>query len=264
MTRYEKPSKHGEAYSSAAVASGAVASAGGSAWAYGRRQRKDAVARGAANRNFAVIRRAGMDMRSEADTALESSQRSAQVADRREKLAAKTRARLTPVKGAKGEKYTEAGRRGLYPSTRLKAMDRAVEAGRASSAAQAQRYSQLSADSRGSLKQASRMERDFKGAAQSFNRAKKPIRLGRAATLAGVAGAVGFALAAEKGRGKPARKATKTPLKQVASSNVVDMDRYRAMHGTRDDRGATLVDAQGYRKQVPSSAAWLKNHGGQK
>lgn len=263
MTRYDKPSKNGDRYASAAVGSAALASAGGSAWGYGRRQRKDAIASGAANRNFAVIRRAGLDMRNEADGALSAGQRSAQVADRRERLAARTRSRLSPVVGSKGEKYTEAGRRGVYPTNRLRAMDRAVEAGRTSSAAQAQRYSQLSSDSRSSLKQANRMERDFKGAAQAFGRSKKTIRLGRAATLAGVAGAVGFAAAAEAGRGK-APKAKKTPLKQVASSNVIDMNRYRQMQGTRDDRGASLVDISGYKKQVPNANTWLKNNGGQK
>lgn len=263
MTRYEKPSKHGEAYGTAAVLSGGVASAGGSAWALGRRQRRDAVASGAANRNFAVIRRAGLDMRQEADGALATSQRAAQVADRRERLAGRTRARLTPIKGAKGEKYTESGRKGIYPTSRLKAIDAAVAAGRKTSDQQANRFTRLASDSRASLKQAGRMERDFHAAAGSFKQAKKIVRGGRAATLAGVAGTVGFAAAAELGRGKQP-KVKKTPLKQVAASNVVDMNRYRQMHGTRDDRGATLIDAQGYKKQVPSANAWLKNHGGQK
>jgi len=257
--RYGSPSKRGENYGSAALASGAVGAAGGAAWALGSRQRKDAIKQGAANRNFAVIRRAGIGMGSEADNALDQARKTAKTSVRQEKLAARTRSRLTPITG-RGERYAEKGRRGFYPSRRIKALDSAAETNRAESTRLSGLSQKKSKDSRKTLKQAGRMERDFGSAARSFKQSKKVIRGGRAATLAGLAGAVGFGAAAEKGRGKQPKKTESKPIPR--KSNVVDMDRYRRMSGTPNQQGASLVDANGYRKQVPSAATWLKNNGG--
>ena len=256
--RYGSPSAHGEGYSSAAIASSAVGAAGGTAWALGQRKRKDAVKQGAANRNFGVIRRAGAGMRSEADNIFDEVGRTGKTTIRQEKLATRTRARLTPVTGKVGS-YAEKGRRGFYPSKRLKTLDSMVDAGKKKTTRLSSLYQTKSQDSRNALKQAGRMERDFGSAARSFTQSKKVIRGGKIATLAGLAGAAGFGIAAEKGRGKPPKKTAPKTLKQT---NVVDLNQYRRMSGTPDKQGASLVDASGYRKQVPSAATWLKNNGG--
>lgn len=252
-------SDRADRYASAAAGSALVGVGGGAAWAKGRSRRTNAVVQGAATRNYPAIRRAGLDARSEADAALEQGKVAGDQARRRRGLAARTRSRLSEVSPGR---FVEPGRKGFYPSNRLKALEAAAERDDKAMTGALSRFTQQSADSRARLAQATRMESGFAGALRDFGRAKRTIRGGKIATAAGVAGAVGFGAAAERAKGKRGKKATPVELKRIRP-NVVDLDRYRNTRTAADERGSLLIDPQGYRKPLSANAgaAWLKNHG---
>lgn len=258
--RYGEGSSVGENMATGAVLAGGVSAGGGLAWRAGRRKTRAGLEQGAANRNFQVIRRAGLDAHSEADGALSMAQRHANTARRQAGLAARTRARLTPVPGAKGEKYTERGRRGFYPSRRLKALDAAAEGNQKAMGREQSRYLQAAEDSRSRLKQAKVMESRFGEAQQMWRSGQKITRIGRPVAVAAGLAAIGLGVGAEATKNRQ----VKARRPKAAPKNVVDLDRYRRMRPVADERGSALVDRDGYRKPLgPGAGAnWLRNNKG--
>ena len=271
--RYGSGSTVGENMATGAVASAGVGALGGAAWRAGRVRRVAGERLASDNAGYARVRRMADDF----DRAERSKRREAKaqtrVAERRESLTARTRARLTPAAPGKGgkERYTEAGRtswvgvdgqrrrgNGVYPTRRLWTLDAAAEGNREWARAFRASADQSRADAVTAARMSEGMKARFGQGTAMAAQGRRIARIGRPLALLGGAGAVGLGVGAELKRDArmPSRKRKATP----AAPNVVDMARYRSMGGVPDERGAALVDRDGNRKalQANSGAQWLR------
>ena len=287
--RYGSSSTVGENLATGAVASGGLSLVGAGLWAKGQNNRNAGARLAAANAGAKVEREASRAFLRSAHTKRQEAAYNDRVAARRENLAARTRARLTPLKqpgidvvnARTGRNYKElyienrqykmpgsnqirgnAG--GLYPPDRLPLMDAAVKTGRKKAENWRASASQSEADAKTSKRRASVMDAKVKRGTDQAARGLRLVRAGRPLALVGGLGAIGFAAGAEATRSRPARIRTQKPKNRVG--NVVDLGRYRAMASKPDQRGSALVDSNGYRKPLSPSASadWLRANGGGK